>query len=385
MATSARYRWPSPRGFVSAYAQNLMAADSVAVRMSPASCMGPLEGVLARQIGPPCRQLHGTTRRQLDGTTCGSTVVGVGHGQLTAVRVSTRKAVCMAFREVPVFEVREVLRLWLDGRGLRSIAAVTPPDRKTVRRVVDVAVGLGLDRAGGAGQLDDGFVSLVMAELAVSRPDRHGESWAVIAGEHDRIAEWVKTNVPVVKMHELLARRGVVVPERTLHRYVAEQFGPSPADASTVPLADCEPGAELQVDWAKLGFIVDGDTGRRRTVWALVFTSVFSRHCFVWLSYSQALDAVIAGFDAAWAFFDGVFKVAIPDNMKTIVTNADDTNARLCEAFVEYAQWAGFFVDPAPGACPPGQGSGRTQRAVLVRLVLGGRDLRRSHRGPGRR
>lgn len=27
MATSARFHWPSPRGFVSAYAQNLMAAD----------------------------------------------------------------------------------------------------------------------------------------------------------------------------------------------------------------------------------------------------------------------------------------------------------------------------------------------------------------------
>ncbi len=60
----------------------------------------------------------------------------------------------MAFREVPVFEVREVLRLWLDGRGLRSIEAVVPPDRKTIRRVVEVAVGLGLDRDGGDGQLD---------------------------------------------------------------------------------------------------------------------------------------------------------------------------------------------------------------------------------------
>jgi len=27
MATSARFQWPPPRGFVSAYAQNLMAAD----------------------------------------------------------------------------------------------------------------------------------------------------------------------------------------------------------------------------------------------------------------------------------------------------------------------------------------------------------------------
>jgi hypothetical protein len=55
----------------------------------------------------------------------------------------------MAFREVPVFEVREVLRLWMGGRGLRSsIAVVTPPDRKTIRRVIDVAVRLGLDREG---------------------------------------------------------------------------------------------------------------------------------------------------------------------------------------------------------------------------------------------
>lgn len=268
----------------------------------------------------------------------------------------------MAFREVPVFEVREVLRLWMAGRGLRSIAAVTPPDRKTIRRVVDVAVGLGLDRDGGVGQLDDGFVSSVMVELAVRRPDRHGETWAVIAGEHDRIAGWVSERVPVVKMGELLERRGVVVPERTLHRYVAERFGPSGADGSTVPLADCAPGAELQVDWAKVGFMVDGDTGRRRTVWALLFTSVFSRHCFVWLSHSQALDAVIAGFDAAWAFFGGVFKVVIPDNMKTIVIDADDTDPRLNQGFVEYAQWAGFFVDPARVRAP--QDKARVERNV---------------------
>ncbi|MEZ5144407.1 MAG: IS21 family transposase, partial [Acidimicrobiales bacterium] len=184
--------------------------------------------------------------------------------------------------------------------------------------MVEVAVGLGLDREGDVGQLDDVFMASVMTELAVGRPDRHGESWAVLAGEHDRIKGWVDTKVPVVKMGELLARRSVVVPERTLHRYVAEHFGSSSADGSTVPLADCAPGAELQVDWAKLGFIVDTATSRRRSVWALVFTSVFSRHCFVWLSHSQALDAVIAGFDAAWEFFGGVFTVVIPDNMATI-------------------------------------------------------------------
>ena len=79
--------------------------------------------------------------------------------------LSARKAVHVAFREVPVFEVREVLRLWLDGRSYRAIAGLVPPDRKTVTRVVESAVVLGLDRAGGDGQLDDEFVGRVMAAL----------------------------------------------------------------------------------------------------------------------------------------------------------------------------------------------------------------------------
>ena len=50
----------------------------------------------------------------------------------------------MAFREVRVFEVREVLRLWLAGDGLRAVERLSGVDRKTVRRYVTTAEGLGL-------------------------------------------------------------------------------------------------------------------------------------------------------------------------------------------------------------------------------------------------
>ena len=49
----------------------------------------------------------------------------------------------MALREVPVFEVREVLRLWLDGRGYGAIAGLVPPDRKTVTKIVEATVRSG--------------------------------------------------------------------------------------------------------------------------------------------------------------------------------------------------------------------------------------------------
>ena len=72
--------------------------------------------------------------------------------------------------------------------------------------------------------------------------------------------------------------------------------------------------------------IYDSVTGRRRVLHALIFTAVYSRHMFVWLSFAQTLEAVVAGCEAAWCFFGGVFKVLIPDNMKPVVAQADAVN-----------------------------------------------------------
>jgi transposase len=260
-----------------------------------------------------------------------------------------------------MFEVREVLRIWLGGRGVRAVARMVAVDRKTVTRIVDVAVGLGLIGDGGEAQLDDVFVGKVVEALRQVRPDRHGDAWALIEARHDKVKAWAGSGVPVVKMCELLARERVVVPERTLHRYVAEHFGETGPKA-TVRVADGEPGVELQVDFGELGMMADSVSGKRRKVSALVFTAAFSRHCFVWLAFGQTLDVVIAGFEAAWTFFGGVFRVVIPDNMRTVVTHADGCDPTFNQAFVEYAQSRGFLIDPARVRAP--QDKGRVERNV---------------------
>jgi len=108
--------------------------------------------------------------------------------------------------------------------------------------------------------------------------------------------------------------------------------------------------------------MVDEETGKRRKVWALVFTPAFSRYTFVWLSFSQNMATVIDGFEAAWEFYGGVFKVVIPDNMATVVTKADALDPVLNQAFVEYSQSRGFVVDPARVRSP--QDKARVERAV---------------------
>ena len=88
----------------------------------------------------------------------------------------------MAFREVRVFEVREVLRLWLRGKGQRPISELAGMDRKTVRRYIDAAVELGLDRAGGEDQLTDVLLGQVVEKVRPHRTDGRGEARRLLDG-----------------------------------------------------------------------------------------------------------------------------------------------------------------------------------------------------------
>ncbi|MEO7034322.1 MAG: IS21 family transposase, partial [Polyangiaceae bacterium] len=73
----------------------------------------------------------------------------------------------------------------------------------------------------------------------------------------------------------------------------------------------------------------------------------FSRHQFVWPTFVQTTEAVCEGLDRAWRFFDAMIKTLVPDNMKSIIKEADALNPVLVAAFLDYAQARGIFVNPA--------------------------------------
>jgi transposase len=269
----------------------------------------------------------------------------------------------MAFREVRVYEVREVLRLWLGDHGFRAVERLSGVDRKTVRRYVTAAVEAGLDRAGGEEQLTDEFLAVVVEKVRPHRLDGHGEAWRQLEQHQEQVKAWLEVeDLTVAKVRDLLGRQGVVVPARTLERFAAGLCGPRRGRATTVRVADGEPGDELQVDFGRMGLIFDPETDRRRVCHALIFTACCSRHCFVWLTFSQTTAAVIEGFEAAWRFFGGVFRTVIPDNLSAVVDKANPTEPRLNQAFVEYAQARGFLVDAARVRHP--QDKPRVERTV---------------------
>ena len=146
----------------------------------------------------------------------------------------------MGFREVSVVEIKEVLRAWLEGAGLRVVAERAGVDRKTARRYVHAAQEAGLERSAGFEAVDDELIAAVVSAVRPARPNGHGAAWESLLAHEEQITAWVKgeggrRGLSIVKIGELLARQGVKVPYRTLHRFATERCGYRAKDV-TVPI-----------------------------------------------------------------------------------------------------------------------------------------------------
>jgi transposase len=267
----------------------------------------------------------------------------------------------MAYREVTRVETKEVLRQWLAGAGNKRIAARVGVDAKTVRRYVSAARSLGLEREHGEAALTEELLTALRASLH-GRPGRQrGEAWEQCEAQREFIAQRLAQGLKLSKLRKLLLRHGVQVPYATLHRFAVAELGFG-RTAATVPIADCEPGSELQVDTGWVGYLEPDALGKRRRFRAWIFTAVFSRHRFVWPCFKETTAEAIEACEQAWQFFGGIFRVLLPDNTKAIVQQADPLNPLLNATFLEYAQARGFVVDPARVRKP--RDKGRVERTV---------------------
>lgn len=211
----------------------------------------------------------------------------------------------MGFREVPEFEVKEVLRLWLRDKALRAIERLARVDRKTVRRYVQEAGELGVDCGGGEGPLSDEVLSALLERVRPHRHSDHGESWRTLEGQRKQIRAWLEDQgLTLVKVHTALARQGV---------------GGPPADPRAFLRRTMRAGSRPKEDRPRrrrcMGLMYDPDTDRRRVVHAVIFTPCLSRYSFVWLTFTLTLADILAGFEAVWEYFGGIFAVVIPENV----------------------------------------------------------------------
>jgi transposase len=255
----------------------------------------------------------------------------------------------MSFRELTMIDVKEVLRRWSAGQGDRRIGREAGVDRKTVSRYTQAAKKLGMTRGQA---LTDEEVHEV-AQCVQSRPQLSpSEEWNEVAQHRARIEGWLKGDVDtrplrLTKVHTLLVRdHGLGASYDTLWRYAQHELDWR-KKPSTVRVDDPPPGQEAQVDFGRMGMLLDAETGQRRWLWALIVTLSFSRYQFVWPTFRQTTQVVCEGLDRAWMFFGAIVTSIIPDNTKAMIHGPDALSPTLVAAFLDYAQARGLFVDPA--------------------------------------
>jgi transposase len=120
------------------------------------------------------------------------------------------------------------------------------------------------------------------------------------------------------------------------------------------------PGEQGQADWAHFGKIEIGSAVRG--LWGFVMVLSWSRQVFVRFYLNAAMPSFLRGHVDAFAFFGGVPRVILYDNLKSAVLERIGDAIRFHPTLLELS--AHYRYEPRPVARARGNEKGRVERAI---------------------
>ena len=228
----------------------------------------------------------------------------------------------------------EILRLYhAEKWPVGTIAAQLGVHHSTVRRVLAQA-GIGAARQMARPSIVDPFVPFIV-ETLVKYPRLRASRLYVMARE-----------------------RGYAgAPD--YFRHVVARYRPRPPAEAYQRLRTL-PGEQGQVDWAHFGKLTIGRAVR--ALWAFVMVLSYSRKLFLRFYFGAAMPAFLHGHVSAFAFFRGVPRELLYDNLKSAVLERSGDAIRFHPTLLELAAHYRFL--PKPVAPARGNEKGRVERAI---------------------
>jgi transposase len=142
-------------------------------------------------------------------------------------------------------------------------------------------------------------------------------------------------------------------------RHVVSRFRTKPPAEAYLRLRTL-PGEQGQVDWAHFGKLTVGNA--KRPLWAFVMVLSYSRMLFLRFYFGSAMPAFLHGHVSAFAFFGGVPRVLLYDNLKSAVLERAGDVIRFHPTLLEIS--GHYRFDPKPVAPARGNEKGRVERAI---------------------
>lgn len=256
----------------------------------------------------------------------------------------------------------EILVHWRAGRGIREIARSLGYARNTVRERIAAAQAAGFVQEGGALSATQWRAALAAVALEGGDQQRRFPAQSKIEPLRDKVTEALKVSTATTVWQRLHDAGELDVGRRTFQRYVQEQIRPVDPARLTVLLPDPAFGEAMELDYGRLGRWTDPLGGKARTVWAFVATLRASNTHFVRPVLAMDQRAWTRCHQETLAFFGGVPRRWVCDNLKTGVLSADLYDPQLNRGYRELAEHAGALIDPARAVHP--KDKPRVERAM---------------------
>ena len=241
-----------------------------------------------------------------------------------------------------IMDVREMLRRFQQGQSNRAISHDMGIDRKTVGRYRTWAAEQGLLRGPlpSLGELH----RLVEETMSGSPPP---QNISTVEPYRDLVLKLRQEGVEIAAIHQRLQERGYAGSYASVYRFVRRL---EPHTPEVTVRVETPPGEEAQVDFGYAGKMIDPETGQLRKAWAFVMTLSWSRHQYMEFVFDQKVETWLRLHCNAFAFFGGVPKQVVIDNLKAAIVRACWQDPQVQQSYRECAQHYGFLISP----CRPG-------------------------------
>ena len=262
----------------------------------------------------------------------------------------------MAFSPKGVMDIVEIAARWHADYSISGVSEALGVDRKTVRRYVRAVEKAGLSRDGPLPDRET-LVDLLLPLVATNKRA------TPVRGQFDRYREEIielvtRTTDPLKAKtaYEVICTRHSVGASYSSFKRFMRHLAPQLSPRRSTCRIEVDPGAEIQVDYGKVGLLYDPDTGRNRVVYVFAGTLSHSRYKYLEFVFTQNQQSFAASHVRMLAHFGGVSRTLIIDNLKSGVLKPDLYDPELNPLYRDLATHCGFFVDTARVGVPTDKG-----------------------------
>jgi len=242
-------------------------------------------------------------------------------------------------------ELTEILRRKEAGQSISEIADNMKRDRKTVRKYLKLLIPEEPNEDG------TNKATIPLCRIIEKNKKERKKQTVFTPYKHIIISllEKKENRLKIKSVYEVISKKYELEGASSLSsfkRFLKEEEIDRGKEKVTCRI-ERKPGEEVQVDYAKMGKLIDPVTKVSRAVYAFIATLACSKHKYVEFVYRQDQASFAESHIKMLKWFNGVPRTVTIDNLKTGVIKPDLYDPLLNKTYCELATHYKFFINPA--------------------------------------